>query len=114
MYRISIPAQSNNASWAFIGSITDMDDNPIDLTSLTLVLSIRDKREIPRLRASTDDGSITLLPLMGQFRWFFTMQQMRGLDVGTYPVGMTLQTADETQTIQLFVGLLPIISGNMG
>lgn len=112
MYRISIPAQSNRASWAFIGIITDLDDNPIDLTGLTLAFAIRDKGGCPRLIATTDDGTITLLGV-GQFRWFFTLQQMATLGVGTYPVGMTLETADQSQTVQMFTGFLPIIDGNM-
>jgi hypothetical protein len=112
MYRISLPAQSNRASWAFTGIITDLDDNPIDLTGLTLVFSIFDKRGCPRLSAQTTDGSITLIGL-GQFRWFFTLQQMMTLGRDTYPVGMTMQTADQSQTIQLFTGYLPIIGGNM-
>jgi hypothetical protein len=113
MYRISIPAQSNSASWAFTGLITDLDDNPIDLTGLTLVFSINDKRGCQRLVATTADGSITISSLVGQFRWFFTLQQMQTLGVGTYSCGMTIQTADTTQTVQFFVGTLPIISGNM-
>jgi hypothetical protein len=112
MYSVAFPEQSNRASWAFIGLITDLDDNPIDLTGLTLVFSIRDKNGCPRLTATTDDGSITLLDI-GQFRWFFTLQQMSSLCVGTFSCGMTLETADQSQTVQLFTGRLPVIDGNV-
>lgn len=112
MYRVNFPAQSNRASWTFTGIITDLDDNPIDLTGLALVFSIIDKRGCPRLLAQTADGSITLLSL-GQFRWFFTLQQMSTLGVGTYPCGMTLQSVDQIETVPVFVGYLPIIGGNM-
>jgi hypothetical protein len=50
---------------------------------------------------------------IGTFRWFFTLQQMQGLRCETYQTGMTMTTADLTQTIQVFTGPLPIISGNM-
>ena len=78
----------------------------------SLVFSIMDKRGIQRLRATTDDGSITILDL-GTFRWFFTLQQMQGLQNGTYQTGMTATSADGSQTVQFFVGPLPIISGHM-
>lgn len=112
MYHVSFPAQSRDASWAFIGQITDLEDNLIDLTGLTLVFAIRDKTGCPRLSASTNDGSITILDL-GTFRWFFTLQQMQMLACETYQTGFTVTTADLTQTVQFFVGPLPIITGNM-
>jgi hypothetical protein len=112
MYQVNFPAQSRDASWAFIGLITDLDDNPIDLTGLTLVFSIRDKRGCVRLTAQTTDGSITILDL-GTFRWFFTLQQMQSLGCETFQTGFTATTADGTQTVQFFTGPLPIISGNM-
>jgi hypothetical protein len=112
MYHVSFPAQSRDASWAFIGQITVLDDNPIDLTGLTLVFSIRDKRGCVRLQASTNDGSITILDI-GIFRWFFTLQQMQTLGCETYQTGFTATTADLTQTVQFFVGPLPIVTGNM-
>jgi hypothetical protein len=106
MYHVTFPAQSKDASWAFIGQITDLDDNLIDLTGLGLVFSIRDKQGQIRLTAKTDDGSITLLDL-GTFRWFFTLQQMQSLRCETYQTGMTMTT------VQMFTGPLPIVSGNM-
>jgi hypothetical protein len=112
MYQVNFPAQSRDASWAFIGQITDLDNNPIDLTGLTLVFTICDKRGCVRLSASTNDGSITILDV-GVFRWFFTLQQMQTLRNETYQTGMTAKTADGTQTVQFFVGPLPVITGNM-
>jgi hypothetical protein len=112
MYHVSFPQQSRDASWAFTGLVTDLNDNPLDLTGLGLVFSIRDKRGCMRLTAQTSDGSITLIGL-GQFRWFFTLQQMQTLRNETYQTGMTMTTADLTQTIQLFTGTLPIVTGNM-
>lgn len=112
MYLISFPAQSRDASWAFTGMITDIYDNPLDLTGLTLNFSIVDKRGWPRLTASTVDGSITVLDI-GVFRWFFNLQQMQMLRAETHQTGFTITTADGSQTVPFFRGPLPIITGNM-
>jgi hypothetical protein len=112
MYQVTFPAQSRDASWAFVGLITDLDNNPIDLTGMPLVFSIRDKRGQVRLTAQTADGTITILDV-GTFRWFFTLQQMNSLACETYQTGMTMQTSDLSQTVQVFTGPLPIITGNM-
>ena len=111
MYHITFPARSRAASWAFIGEITDLDDNPLDLTGMTLEFSIMDKQGYPRMLASTADGSITILDI-GVFRWFFTLAQMNCLHDETYQTGMRITTADGVQTEQFFEGPLPMISGN--
>ena len=113
MYRIKLPEQSNRASWMFTGLICDINDNPIDLTGMTLQFSVRDKRGAPRLCAQNHRWIGMTIIGLGTFQWFFTLQQMSSLGVGTYGVGMTMQTADLTQTIQVFIGYLPIIDGNM-
>jgi hypothetical protein len=63
-----------------------------------------------RLLASTGNGKITIVDL-GTFRWFFTLDEMRGLEAGTYDTGLTLTNDDGTQTLQLSVGPLPIVDG---
>lgn len=110
MYQITFPAQSNRASWVFIGMITDLDDNPIDLTLCKLVFAVRGKDSGPQLEASTDNGKITIVDL-GKFRWFFTLDEMKRLCPGTYDTGLTLWNDDRTQTLQLSVGPLPIVDG---
>jgi hypothetical protein len=112
MYHVTFPPQSRDASWAFVGLIVDLYENPIDLTGMHLVFSIRDKRGQVRLTAKTDDGTITIVEA-GTFRWLFTLQQMQSLRCETYQTGMTMATPDRSQTIQVFTGPLPIISGNM-
>ena len=64
------------------------------------------------LVASTDNGKITYVDI-GTFRWFFTKDEMGSLCAETYDTGLTLTNDDGTQTIQLSVGPLPIIDGNM-
>ena len=110
MYHVTFPAQSNRASWAFVGLITDLDDNPIDLSACSMVFQITDKYCSKRLQASTGDGNLTVVDL-GTFRWFFTLDQMHSLDPGTYDTGLTLTNDDGTQTAQLSVGPLPIVEG---
>lgn len=113
MYHVTFPQQSNRASWVFIGLITDLDDNPIDLSACSMVFQVSPPRggnERGSLLASTANGNLTIVGL-GTFRWFFTLQDMQGLCVGTYDTGLTLTNDDGTQTIQLSVGPLAIVDG---
>jgi len=109
MYVISFPEQSNRASWTFVGLITDLDDNPIDLSTCSLVFAVRDKNG-RMLEASTENGRLTIVDT-GTFRWFFTVEEMGGFCAGQCQTGLTLTNDDGTQTIQLSVGPLPIIDG---
>ena len=121
MYHVAFPPQSNRASWVFIGLISDLDNNPIDLTACSLVFQISPPRRDGSgygdnsnargsLTASTNNGKMTIIDL-GTFRWFFTLDEMRGLCPGTYDTGLTLTNDDGTQTVQLSVGPLPITDG---
>jgi len=110
MYQVTFPPQSNRASWVFIGLVTDLDDNPIDLSACSMVFAIRDKKSGYCLEASTDNGKLTIVDL-GRFRWFFTLEEMQGFYPGQYDTGLTLTNDDRTQTVQLSVGPLPIVDG---
>jgi hypothetical protein len=110
MYHVTFPQRSNRASWAFTGLITDLDDNPIDLSACSLVFQVGDRHERSQLTASTANGKITIVAL-GIFRVFFTLAEMKGLCTGTYQTGLTVTNDDGTQTEQLTVGPLPIIDG---
>jgi len=109
MYQITFPPQSNRASWVFIGLVTDLDDNPIDLTGCEMVFSLRDKNG-RNLDATTDNGKLTIVGL-GTFRWFFTLQEMQCFCPGQCDTGLTLTNDDGTQTIQLSIGPLNIVDG---
>ena len=125
MYQVTFPPQSNRASWVFIGLISDLDNNPIDLTGCSMVFQISPPRSSGSggygdyydgntaqgaLSASTDNGKITFVDI-GTFRWFFTLDDMRSLCPGTYATGLTLTNDDGTQTVQLSVGPLAIVDG---
>jgi len=123
MYHISFPQRSNRASWVFIGLITDLNDNPIDLTGCSMLFEVRERVD-PYLggvwgcgsygrcvlEASTDNGKITFIQL-GTFRWYFSPTDMRTLRPGTYDTGLTLTSADGSQVAQLSIGPLPIVDG---
>jgi hypothetical protein len=118
MYHIQFPPQSNRASWVFVGLITDLDGNPIDLTDCSIVFQISNNTEIndyshpypAGLTASTDNGKLTIVDL-GTFRWFFTRDDMQGLCAGQHQTGLVITNDDGTQDIQLSVGPLPIVDG---
>jgi hypothetical protein len=114
MYHVTFPPQSNRASWVFIGLITDLDDNPIDLSACSLVFAIRDPNGQQMLEASTalggGNGKLTIVDI-GRFRWFFTLEDMRSLCVKQYDTGLTLTNDDGTQTVQFSVGPLSIVDG---
>ena len=124
MYHVTFPPQSNRASWVFVGLITDLDDNPIDISACSMVFQISPPRPDGSagyvmtnqgnaggsLTASTDNGKLTVVDI-GTFRWFFTLADMGCLNAGTYTTGLTLTNDDGTQTVQLSVGPLPIVDG---
>jgi hypothetical protein len=111
MYEVLFKPQSNQASWAFSGMITDMEGQPIDLSACSMVFAVRRKnRGGHHLVASTENGKITY-PALGVFHWFFTEGEMGGLSAGTYATGLTITNDDGTQTVQLSVGALPVVDG---
>jgi hypothetical protein len=117
MYHVTFPPRSNRASWTAAGLITDLDDNPVDLTGCSLVFQISGPFEhdawcegCPVLMASSANGKIAIIGL-GLFQWSFTLQEMKSLCPGTYQTGLTISNDDGTQTEQFFVGPLAIIPG---
>jgi len=111
MYHVTFPPQSNKASWPFVGMVTDLEGNPIDLAGCSMTFAINEKNNGgQRLVASTANGKISF-PDVGYFRWFFTVGDMGNLHPGTYETGLTLTNDDGTQTVQLSVGPLPIVDG---
>jgi hypothetical protein len=113
MYHVTFPPQSNRASWVFVGLITDLDDNPIDISACSLVFCAsrcQPHQSNASLLASTDNGKLTVVDI-GKFQWVFPLEDMQGLCAGQYETGLTLTNDDGTQTVQLLVGPLPIVDG---
>ena len=124
MYHITFPPQSNRASWPFVGLITDYDDNPLDLSGCSMVFQISPPTQEGSagyaqasqnvggsLTASTDNGKLTVIDI-GKFQWFFTVDDMRCLNSGTYNTGFVIWRDDNPLDKRQFsVGPLPIIDG---
>ena len=124
MYHVTFPAQSNRASWVFVGQITDLDDNPIDISACSMVFQISPPTQEGSagyaqanqnvggsLTASTDNGKLTVIDI-GKFQWFFTVDDMRCLNSGTYKTGLVIWQNDNPSDVrQLGVGPLPIVDG---
>lgn len=111
MYQISFPQTSNDATWIFTGQITDASNGDLlDLSDLSFVFAIEDARDCQKLIASTDNGKFTIVSL-GIFRWEFSKSEMQTLCPGTYDTGLSMSNDD--QTIQISVGPLPIVDGNV-
>lgn len=102
---------SNRATFAKDWTVTDTDDEPIDVSSATFSLGIYDCNGTQYLVGSLDDGVISLITSEdnNQFRWTFSDTQMRTLDPGSYKIGLTI-TIDSVVT-QLFTGDLSVYDG---
>jgi hypothetical protein len=113
MYEMHLPAKTNRESWVLVALITDLNDNPIDITGCSLVFRARPPNNIygPDLLASTANGKLLISDQRGQFQFGFSRDEMHGLCPGTYDTGLTLTSADGVQTMQLTFGPLPIIDG---
>lgn len=98
------------------------------VSTVTLLLEIRRARETrnnsgyipfydwdsttdegPLLTAEIGDG-ITIVDT-GVFQLYFSRDDMRTLDPGTYIVGCTMESSDGVDVRQLFIGRLPVLSG---
>lgn len=111
MYQISFPQTSNDATWIFTGQISDASNGELlDLSGLSFVFAVEDRNNCQKLIASTSNGKFTIIGL-GLFRWEFSKSEMQCLCPGTYDTGMTM--ANDDQTVQLSVGPLPIVDGNV-
>lgn len=102
---------SNKADWIEAYGLTDEETgDPVDVSAATeITIALRDpsSRSV-ELTATLSGGTIEHIET-GIFQWAFTAAQMSGLCAKTYEVGLTIVQDD--QTIQLFVGTLPVIDG---
>lgn len=111
MYEANFAPVSNRADWVGTIELVYDDTNEIltDLTDLTVLLEVRSRNPYCRiLRASTDDGSITLTA-QGVIQWHFPAAVMRSVSAETYEIGLTITREDLTE--QELVGSVPIIDG---
>lgn len=115
MYIASLTA-SNRADWIKDISVLSTEDNSgIDITSATIVVSVRDpegdNRGYQRLYGSTSDGIITFPDPTdtSKFRWTFPRASMAVLPAGDYDMGITIEI--DGVTTQAAAGKIYIIDG---
>lgn len=108
MYQILFPAQLNQVSWLFTGGIKDATTNAdLDLSIYTWTLEILEQDSTcVRLTASTQNGKFTT-PELGIFQFSFTVDEMKTLCPGSYPIRLTMALG--TDSIGLSVGALPVV-----
>lgn len=102
---------SNKADWIDAYELKDDETGEaIDISEAQeIVVAVRevDTKSVV-LEASLSGGTITHVDT-GTFQWNFTRDQMSGLCARTYDVGLTIKQDDET--IQLFIGYVPVLDG---
>lgn len=108
----TLPAISNRADWPDSHAFELYDDDTneaIDLTTATaLTLEIRDDCHSPRLIASLANGDLVLQGT-DTFKPTWTANNLGCLCAGTYVVGCTAVV--DGKTIQLIIGMLPVLEG---
>lgn len=109
MFNGQIAEVSNSEDFELLYEAIDDDTNdPIDLTSATIDLEIRDREHCRRISASTTDGKITLVE-PSVFRIFIGKDEMSRLCAEQYEVGVTVE--NDSITRSLIVGTLGVIDG---
>jgi hypothetical protein len=112
MYIGSLPVASNRATYTQDFQLyDDEDDQGVDLRDATITLEVRRPNgATSELTATTGNGRIVIADAdEGQFALTFSATDMRNLDRMTYECGITIEQNDET--IQYFIGTLPVLDG---
>lgn len=128
MYLINFQQVSNSADWVQSLELTSQDDGePIDLTGASITLQVWRQtnrgqgaatyswaavQQInqPILEASTSNGKITVDTDTGTITWTFRAStDMNAVPAGYYEVGMII--AKSPDTVQLLLGVLPVVNG---
>ena len=110
MYQVQFTA-TNSADWAQAIELIDATTNqPLALPDdAEFELTVRDRWDYAVLSAKTEDDSLELLP-GGVLRWRFPFSRFsRFAPRTTFPVGLTMTTAQGT--VQIFIGTLSFIDG---
>jgi hypothetical protein len=111
MFIGALPPVSNRAGWTFTREVVDDDtDEPVDLSSCSLVMEIRDQRGGNALLSASTDASTITVRDTGVFDAVFTRAQMASLCARTYDVGLTVKNGD-AEPEQFIIGTLPVLDG---
>lgn len=112
MYIGALPTASNRADYNENFQLYDDDDNEgITLSGATVTLEIRrDPGCAPVVTATIDNGLIVVADeTNGVFNLAIPAATMRSFCAGTYECGIVIEQNDET--IQYFIGTLPVLDG---
>lgn len=109
MLEVMLPRVSNRASWSDVIELLDDETNElIDLSAASIVIEVMDDCGRTVLSATTDNGKVVVVDI-GRAQFSFAREEMATLCLGTYRVGATVTTGDETN--QIFFGTMPVIDG---
>jgi hypothetical protein len=112
MYIGSLPVASNRATYTQDFQIYDDADNEgVSLTDATITFELRKPGGASQLTATNgDDGRIVVTDAdEGRFELTIEVSAMRSLDSRTYECGITIEQNGET--VQYFIGTLPVLDG---
>ena len=116
MFKARFKPVSNQADWATALSFNDrIMGTPVDLTGLsfTLAAQLAGQPNAPTLNGSTATGELAS-PTLGVLQIYFPAARMQGLTPGSYRVGMTVFQASSGFTVQVALGILPVLAGITG
>ncbi len=116
MFNARFKPVSNQADWATALVFNDRaTGTPVDLTGLSFSLAAQllGQQNAPTLIGGTSTGELTN-PSLGVLQVYFPASRMIGLTPGSYQVGMTVFQASSGFTVQVLLGVLPVIAGLVG
>lgn len=110
---IAFKRQSNKAAFSFGIQLNEVEDDALfDWTGWTatvrIVHSDRPSSEVAR---GASNGSYVTLPSDGLLYAVFPASVMSGICPGQYKVGLILSNGIDADTVQEFIGSLPVVEG---
>jgi len=101
------------ADWSEAIEVIDANTNErLNISSFNFVLGVQDECNRQVLKVSTEAGTINT-PETGVFTWLIPASEISGLEENkTYRVGCRF-TDDNLNNIQLFIGSLAVIDGEV-
>lgn len=109
MYYIQLQPISNSADWEDYIEITDSQNgDAVDCTGIDFTITVKDRRGVKVLTASTDNGMITLQDT-NRLQILVPKSSLSNLSAGSYDFGLI--ATNGTNTDQAAYGTIPIIDG---
>lgn len=111
MNEVAFPKLSTKAAFNFTQQLNDADDDELfDWTGWTATVRVVDRDRPTNVRLTgTSSGSYVTLPSAGVLVASFPAPH--GLCPGQYLVGLILENGNPADTVQQFIGTLPVVEG---